>query len=40
MECKVWGGHSSVATIFDMYGHLFPTSSDAFRERLNQRIEM
>ena len=31
---QTYAGHSSITTTYDVYGHLFPSTVDADRERL------
>lgn len=34
-KCRVWAGHSSVATVFDRYGHLFPGGEDPVMDSID-----
>ncbi len=34
-EVQVWAGHSSLATVFDRYGHLFPGGEDPVMDSID-----
>lgn len=35
MQVQVWAGHSSVASVFDRYGHLFPGGEDPVMDSID-----